>query len=82
MKPEKYREVDISQCGDDTTAESYDQRPVGHQHELCRSSHRNASSKSGVLDVNLRDRNRKMYHVLITEEILCISLVYIYKMRR
>lgn len=48
-----YREVDVAQRGDDSTAEAYDQRSVGHQHELCSSPHGNATSKGGILNVHL-----------------------------
>lgn len=55
-----YREKDISKCGNDATAETYNKTAIGHQHELGCCSSCNASSKCGVLDVNLRNKCRKM----------------------
>lgn len=58
-KKRNYREVDVAQRGDNSTAEAYNQRPVGHQHELCRSPHCNAASKGGILNVDLRKISSK-----------------------
>lgn len=62
-----YREVDIAQRGDDSTAEAYDQRSVGHQHELCCSPHCNTTSKGGILNVDLRKiSNRRHIHPFLS----------------
>lgn len=56
-----YREVDIAQRGDDSTAEAYDQRSVGHQHELSCSPHCNTTGKGGILNVDLRKISNRRY---------------------
>lgn len=63
-----YRDENITQCRDDATAESHNQRAVGHQHELCCSSHCHTASQRGVLDMNL-PIGGKLHHFILSLQV-------------
>lgn len=48
-----HRDKQVAKGGDDAGAETHNERTIRRDHELCWRSHGNATSQSGILDMNL-----------------------------